>query len=236
MFGKFSLLPKWLRTSMRLSRDKKVKSAARIEINNYDQLMSVARRLPVNALPELIRAIVRPIQSEFLLAVAEEGSDSRPDMNPQEFFFDGLIQYLFIDKMEENERDGADYPLSLASEMVLPWPWNLSRYIDNVTHIGTSKGKPWKQDHTNHSVDLWLPWRIGFVYGGNHSITAGILAGEGTVIPERVYDMSYLFERIRTDGKYWFVDGQKIEPVKSTRSAAVFEIGRLLADDKTKHT
>jgi hypothetical protein len=58
---------------------------------------------------------------------------------------------------EEGELDGADYPLSLASDMVLPWPWSLTRYIDNVSHIGTRKGRPWKQDKINHYVDLWLP-------------------------------------------------------------------------------
>ena len=111
--------------------------------------------------------------------------------------------------------------------MVLPWPWSLPRYIDNVSRIGVHKGKPWKQDKSNHYVDLWLPWRIGFVRGGNHSITAGILAGEGTLIPEHVYDMSWLFELVRSDGNLWFIGYQKVEVVKSCRSAAVFEIGRL---------
>ena len=130
--------------------------------------------------------------------------------------------------MKEGELNSDDYPLSLASDMVLPWPWNLSRYIDSVSYIGINKGMPWKQDTLNHYVDLWLPWRIGFVHSGNHSITAGILAGEGTIIPDHVYDMSYLFTLIRTDGVHWFVNGQKAEAVKSWRSAAVFEIGRLL--------
>ncbi|WP_312826664.1 DUF6710 family protein, partial [Escherichia coli] len=81
----------------------------------------------------------------------------------------------------------------------------------------------WQQDRTNHYVELWLPWRIGFVRGGNHSITAGILAGEGPLIPEHVWDMSFLFERISTDGLYWYVDGKKTEDVKSWRAAAIFE-------------
>ncbi|CAH6232237.1 hypothetical protein AI3058V1_4822, partial [Citrobacter freundii] len=212
------------------NRNKKEKAAAGNEKNRFDHLLSVAEKLPVEALPDLIRAIVRPVQSDFLLAVAEEGTDARPDMTPQEFFFEGLIQVQSYEKMKEGELDGADYPLSLASDMVLPWPWSLTRYIDNVSHIGTRKGRPWKQDKINHYVDLWLPWRIGFVRGGNHSITAGILAGEGTVIPEHVYDMSWLFELVRTDGNHWFVDGQKAEAVKSGRSAAVFEIGRLLTE------
>ena len=172
------------------NRNKKEKAAAGNEKNRFDHLLSVAEKLPVKALPDLIRAIVRPVQSDFLLAVAEEGTDARPDMTPQEFFFEGLIQVQSYEKMKEGELDGADYPLSLASEMVLPWPWSLTRYIDNVSHIGTHKGRPWKQDKINHYVDLWLPWRIGFVRGGNHSITAGILAGEGNVIPDHGYDMS----------------------------------------------
>ena len=57
-----------------------------------------------------------------------------------------------------------------------------------------------------------------------------ILAGEGSLIPEHVYDMSWMFELVRTDGNNWFVEGQKAEAVKSGRSAAVFEIGRLLVE------
>lgn len=214
------------------SRNKKEKATATKEKNRFDHLLSVAGKLPVEALPDLIRAIVRPVQSDFLLAVAEEGTDARPDMTPQEFFFEGLTRVLSYEKSKEGEMDGADYPLSLASDMVLPWPWSLPRYINNVSCIGTHKGKPWKQDKINHYVELWLPWRIGLVRGGNHSITAGILAGEGTLIliPEHVFDMSWLFELVRTDGNHWFVGSQKVEVVKSGRSAAVFEIGRLLVE------
>ena len=69
------------------NRNKKEKVATDNKKNRFDHLLSVAERLPVKALPDLIRAIVRPIQSDLLLAVAEEGTDSRPDMTPQEFFF-----------------------------------------------------------------------------------------------------------------------------------------------------
>lgn len=216
------------------NRNKEEKAAAASGKNRFDHLISVAQELPIKALPDLIHAIVRPVQSDLLLAVAEEGTDARPDMTPQAFFFDGLIRVQSFEKMKEGELDSADYPLSLASDMVLPWPWNLSRYIDNISHIGTHKGRPWKQDKINHYVDLWLPWRIGFFHGGNHSITAGVLAGEGTLIPDHVYDMSYLFAMIRTDGVHWFVEGQKTEAVKSWRSAAVFEIGRLLVEGSNR--
>ncbi|ELQ1293903.1 hypothetical protein QTL46_004689 [Escherichia coli] len=194
------------------NRNKKEKATIANEKKRFNHLLSVAEKLPVKALPDLIRAIVRPVQSDFLLAVAEEGTDARPNMTPQEFFFKGLTQIQSYEKMKEGEMNGADYPLSLASDIVLPWPWSLPRYLDNVSRIGTHKGKPWKQDKNNHSI------------------TAGILAGEGTLIPEHVYDMSWMFELVRTDGNHWFVDGQKAEAVKSGRSAAVFEIGRLLVE------
>jgi hypothetical protein len=42
--------------------------------------------------------------------------------------------------------------------------------------------------------------------------------------------MSHLFGLVRSDGVNWFVDGHTVEPVKSWRSAAVFEIGRLLVE------
>lgn len=151
-----------------------------------------------------------------------------PDLTPGEFFFKAITEVQDYSRMKAGEVNPEDYPLSLASDMVLPWPWSLSRYIDNLSMIGTAKGKPWQQDLNNHYVELWLPWRIGFVRGGNHSITAGILAGEGTLIPDRVWDMSFLFERISTNGIHWYVDGKKTENVKSWRTAAVFEVGRLI--------
>lgn len=197
--------------------------------NNFEHLLSVASSLPVQALPDLIRAMVRPLQSDFLLAVAEEGTDARPDLTPGAFFFNAITEVQDYSRMKAGEVNPEDYPLSLASDMVLPWPWSLSRYIDNVSRIGTAKGRVWQQDRTNHYVELWLPWRIGFVRGGNHSITAGILSGEGTLIPEHVWDMSFLFERINTDGLHWYVDGKKTEDVKSWRAAAIFETGRLMA-------
>lgn len=204
------------------------KSVAGCEKKAFDHLMAVAAKLPPTAKPELIRAIVRPIQSDLLLAVGEEGQDARPEITPSSFFFEKLLDVQSYEMMKKHERDNTEFSLSLASDMVMPCPWSLTRYIDNLGHIGARQGNPWKQDKINHYIDLWLPWKIGFVRGGNHSIAAGIIAGEGQVTPEHVYDMSYLFELVRTDGLFWYINGQKSEKVKSGRTAAVFEIGRLL--------
>lgn len=195
-------------------------------LRRYNHLLCVASKLPPAALPDLLRAIARPIQSDFLLAVAEEGTDARPDLDPDYFFFSGLPQVMDYERMKENSKDPDRFTLSLATDMILPWPWSLPRYISALSHIGCVKGSPWKQDQLNHYVDLWLPWRIGFVTGGNHSIAAGILAGEGHLVPSNVYDMSFLFQTVRTDGRFWYINGEPCEPVTKWRSAAVFEIGR----------
>lgn len=64
------------------NRNKPEKAAAGSEKNRFDHLISVAQKLPIKALPDLIHAIVRPVQSDLLLAIAEEGTDARPDMTP----------------------------------------------------------------------------------------------------------------------------------------------------------
>ena len=81
------------------NRHKKEKATIANEKKRLNHLLSVAEKLPVKALPDLIRAIVRPVQSDFLLAVAEEGTDARPNMTPQEFLFMGLTQIHSYVKM-----------------------------------------------------------------------------------------------------------------------------------------
>src|SRR5690606_8546461 len=93
--------------------------------------------------------------------------------------------------------------LCLARDPVLPWAWNRTSYMSALATIGSHDGqygkKRWRQDF-NHKVDLWLPWGIGFVAGGNHSITAGILAADGELVPCNAYDMCFLFDELRCDG------------------------------------
>jgi len=205
----------------------KRKTSKKIRKSRFDHLLNVANQLPLSGLPDLLRAIARPTQSDFILGVAEEGTNARSGLDERWFFFKDIYKLLYVHEMHKIEMNNHDYPLSLATDIILPWPWNLNSYINTLSIIGTEKGKPWKQDN-NHRVTVWLPWKICFVETGNHSITSGILAGEGTIIPEHVYDMSYLFSMVRTDGVYWYIDDKKNELVRSYRHAAFFEIGRFL--------
>ncbi|MEE4963986.1 DUF6710 family protein [Pseudomonas alliivorans] len=218
----------------------------------YNHLMKVAKEIALTnpkGLPDLIRAILRPLQSEHLLAVAERGQDALPNLDGAWFFGSAVRDRLFSTSgsrwlgrpLPQNQ-----YVLKLSRDIVLPWPWSLRGYVSALATIGSAKAPvamsqtstrpynrnyqgPWVQDD-NHSVHLWLPWGIGFVYGGNHSIAAGILAGEGEVIPEKVYDMSHLLDSLHCDGAYFYEtdNGEKVEAVTDVRRAAVFEIGRLM--------
>lgn len=157
----------------------------------FDRVINLARRLPQPAIHDLLRALILPIQADYLLAVGTEGQDARPDMNEREFFFTKIIWAMDYTHMKSLRLAAEDFPQALATAKI-------------------------------------LPWRIGFVRGGNHSIASGVLAGEGEVIPDTVYDMRYLLDIVSTDGYYWYMSGKICERVSDYRTAAFFEIGRLL--------
>ncbi|MFL3032936.1 hypothetical protein ACJ0H5_23370 [Salmonella enterica] len=56
-----------------------------------DRVINLARRLPQPAIHDLLRALILPIQADYLLAVGTEGQDARPVMNEREFFFTKII-------------------------------------------------------------------------------------------------------------------------------------------------
>jgi len=117
--------------------------------------------------------------------------------------------------------------------LVLPWPWHRKRLINAVSRIG--KGREWgswKQD-SNHGIELWLPLGIAWVHSGNHSIATGIIQCSGTVKPNRVYDISKIYDYVHCNGKD-FIDAQSNEIIASVENvefAAIFEIGRLMKNN-----
>lgn len=200
----------------------------------------IAKRNPA-ALPDLIAAILRPEQSELILGVAEHGQDARDDVHGYTFFCDDFRDFFPEERRKPVERPQAQFPLVLGRDPILACPWHDGRLIAAMSFIGTGKldqaaaerkcyGGPWRQDD-NHRVILWLPWRIGFVVGGNHSLAAGILTGEGLLTPDRVDDFSCLLDLMECDGTAFRDRHTKahLAPVMNVRHAAVFEIGRLIA-------
>jgi Family of unknown function (DUF6710) len=120
--------------------------------------------------------------------------------------------------------------MDLAYDLIFPWPWNAGRILNCLSKLraGGEWGQ-WRQDQ-NHCIELWLPLGIGWVHGGNHSITTGILNGKGRVRPEVTYDISEVYRHVSCDGIRYrrIYDGKTIGVVPDVDMASVFEIGRLM--------
>ena len=166
-----------------------------------------------------------------MIGVVENAPQDRlPDLFYLDFFFP-------LNKITQSSefylRDKPQFEIELARDIVLPTPWKKDRYVNALATIGTGKrmGK-WEPDDTTHKISVVLPWRIGFVTGGNHSITEGILTGEGKVFANEAFDMSPLLQRVHCDGKTYreTMTNRILDEVSDPRRAAVFEIGRLIVN------
>ncbi len=109
--------------------------------------------------------------------------------------------------------------------------WKKSRLITSMALIGQGRRlKQWRQDDNNHHVELWLPIGIAWIYGGNHSISAGIIQGRGKIILRHIYDISEVYDYVYCDGvNYYRKEDGIISPVLNAEFAAIFEIGRIMA-------
>lgn len=199
--------------------------------SSFAQIMSIAEEIAncnPEGLPLLVRALLRPLQAEHILAVAERVQHQAPDtLQYQSFFFD---LNTIANSSEFYLRDKPVVRIDLSKDIVLPTPWERNRYANALANIGSGKSSgEWRQD-SNHGIAVWLPWRIAFVLGGNHSITAGILLGEGELLATEVYDLTPLLERVKCDGHTYTETktGKVVSKVYDPRRAAVFEIGRLM--------
>lgn len=200
-----------------------------VEDKRFDHIMgmanSIAQKSPLG-LRELVRALLLPLQAEHMVAVAEREQHAAPaEIRYWDFFFriENLPDYYLRNMPRE--------VLTLGRDVLLPTVWKRSSYFNALASIGTGKSLgPWSQDEDNHTISLLLPWRIGFVSGGNHSITAGILMSEGEVVATEVFDMTPLLQRVRCDGKTFREIGtdRVLGIVTDPRRAAVFEIGRMM--------
>lgn len=246
--GVARLLDRW-HDWQRRQEERKDAERRRTPEARFNQLLATATEIAninPNGLIDLIRAILRPLQSERLLHVAEYGFSKANSLNYGHLFGPAVTLRMWQpdgSALRCAKPEPTDYQLNLATDPVLPWPWHWDRYANALATIGSRKevnpphfGFPrwqggWRQ-RTNHSVELWLPWGIGFVSSGNHSMTAGILAGEGTICPDEVYDMAYILDEVRCDGRYYrdIATNKPIHPMSDPRTGAVFEIGRLLIE------
>jgi hypothetical protein len=197
---------------------------------NVIEFANTLARTDQQPLFELVKLLLRPLQSSRMASVVERPVHAAGSgIRSWTFFMGEKHSHLFLNNFVRI--DGKEeFKVRLTSDVLLPSPWSRVGMASALANIGTGKPHgPWRQD-SNHYLELWLPWRIAFVIGGNHSIAAGIIAGEGELIPRYVYDMSQVLDIVSCDGaNYRFHQtGTAITKVANQRIAAVFEIGRLI--------
>ena len=206
------------------------------EFTNLMELaQDVAARDP-RGLLDLVRLYTRPIQTELLLSCAKSPPHGgKADIAPHQLFMP-RVPLVLTSHSHYPQLDETQFEVDLAKDPILPGPWYRERYAKALSEVGSGKKSgAWEQDR-NHSVAAILPWGIACVFGGNHSIAAGILAGEGVVTPCEAWDMSGLLAKVRCDGIHYveIETGKPICKMHDPKMGAVFEIGRLLEQHQIK--
>lgn len=203
--------------------------------------MNIARHLAnenPHALRALVHALARPAISARMLAPAIHDERTEPVYFPDD---NGLFKRLWFDPnlpLTEDGRNSFDLRvhvhsrsrITFAADPVFTLPWHSERFERALLTLGSESSDHWSADE-NHLVHLWLPFRIAVVAGGNHSIAAGILTGRGEVDSRDTVDFRALFDHVVCDGEHFIRrhDRRVLAPVTSVEGAAIFEIGRMLA-------
>lgn len=203
----------------------------------FERILLVAQKLHdknPRALPDFVNILLKPLQAELNLELAENKVVSSRGFNETLLFGDFIKGYVGdVNHSFAEVFPPEDYCVRLGYHIILPLPWHLHGYVDNLCDLGESKTPkspmPWEQ-RVGHYVSVWLPWGFVLVGTGNHSIFAGIASSEGVLTPKKVMDFAFLLKKINTDGVSWFDSetNEKIGCVTDHRFAAVFEIGRLM--------
>lgn len=178
----------------------------------------------------LVTAILRPLQSEQILSVAEHAQHGATGEIAIWKLFSNAFFFSLFEECDCLRGDAKNYRVRFSRDIVLTTPWRRDRFTDALALIGEGKKLgTWTQDG-NHSIALILPWNFGIVNGGNHSIAAGILGGEGEATPTDVYDLTPLLSRVYCDGEYYIdiASQARLAPVSNYRMAALYEIGRII--------
>lgn len=128
--------------------------------------------------------------------------------------------------IEDNEK----ISISLKDNLVIPVAWDISRFVNTISEIGTDCGNQFKFQKLNHMSMLFMPVGVTIVHNGNHSILSGIIKREGIIHPTEIVNLVPLYEKIKFDGKYYrdIESNEIIQEVNNFELGAIFEIGRLL--------
>lgn len=184
-------------------------------------------------LPDYIRLLGRKFQSDYMTKALSHLDITRiPDLIPQVVWFpeNTILNKEGLKVSDIKKKCANSYALNLSKDLVLPWPWRTQSIYECLATVGEIDFQGlWEQD-PNHRIEYWLPFGIGWVQGGNHSIMTGIIKNQGTVVAREVYDLSEIFKYVKFDGNYFvrISDNTIISKPSEFEFAAIFEVGRFM--------
>ncbi|HEX8843471.1 MAG TPA: DUF6710 family protein [Pyrinomonadaceae bacterium] len=215
----------------------RVRGGRQAQREEFESIIGLAKNIAKTdpaALPALVKLIGRGAQARAMTGVLRRPDDKVFHYLPEKVLFD-IFAPITADghRLDDLKRKvPAPRAMTLGVDLVFPWPWARERIAGSLSLLRPGgRGGKWRQDPQNHFVELWLPLGVGWVTGGNHSLTAGIIHADGRVMPEVTFDISDVYRHVHCDGLYYrrTHDSSKISPVSDLEMAAIFEIGRLIA-------
>lgn len=205
----------------------------------FQHVMDVAHEICTRdpmGLGALLRLVASPLQVRTITAsVHVAPHKARRHQQFHEFFFRDTLPISSDGKSAREiapRRTDQRYRLRLGTDPVLAVPWHRNRLATALATIGFAKSKgAWRKD-PNHSVCVLLPLGIGIVSSGNHSLTAGIVNGEGYVDSSEVQDLVPLYSHVKYDGNAFVRshNGTILSEPVDEEPGMLFEIGRLMIE------
>ncbi|WP_459205261.1 DUF6710 family protein [Pseudomonas sp. MLB6B] len=211
-------------------------------VTEFENVIRWARMLADDAnregLEDLIKIVLRPVQADHMRAALIRPKHCAPESLSWIRSMGGLWQIptaegTLLSHVTKYGRQTVDksHTVRLWRDVVLPTIWSSSSIESSLGAIGPGRSCGRFTQDSNHRVTLMIPLGIGWVSGGNHSITQGILSGEGEIVPDEVIDVSSAIDAVRYDGECWVCmsSGLRTEGPLYREFGWVWEIARLLS-------
>ncbi|MGP3790525.1 DUF6710 family protein [Pseudomonas sp. B392_1p] len=217
----------------------RVQEQVAIRRERFEQVMTLARNVADDdplGLPSMVRLVAAPLQARALTCAAfRSAHGARDAYDLSDFFGESSARVTpagdSVDSVIERSRPER-YRLRLGRDPIVAVPWTRARLVNALANIGFSRVMgAWRAD-INHRVELLLPFGLALVHGGNHSLAAGIVNAEGSVVTESVTDLSPLYAHLRYDGLSMIRthDSSALWEPFDEELGVLFEIGRLMLE------
>lgn len=191
-------------------------------VQQFKQSNEVDDEYQKHIFSDFMKVALKPIQAKHMTYAYSCAEHSAPEsIYIDDWFNNNTSLHNFF--VPVNTRN---HLLCLKHDIVLPTVWSPRSIVLNTGQIADGFHDFVQND--NHYVTILLPFRIGFVRGGNHSIALGILNGNGSIIPDKAIDITPLLKEINFNGTHWVMENKIIGQPRYVEFGWVWEVYKYL--------